>query len=441
MTGLDLVVTGAGELVRGPEQAADTGVEPGDQDLEPPAAYGVLDRFGPEAGLDVVEDGAIAVVDGVVAAAGPSEAITREYPPENATRTIDAGGSAVVPGFVDPHTHAVFAGDRSDEFAARLRGRDYQDILAEGGGILRTVCAVHEASDEALLDALLDRLDAMLAAGTTTAEIKSGYGLDRETELRMLSVIERADDSHPVDIVPTFMGAHAVPEGTTAESYTETVIEEQVPAVAEQGVATFCDVFCEEDVFSVEQARRILEAGRDHGLTPKLHAEEFTRLGGSQLAAELGATSADHLLHATDEDLSALGEAGVVPTYLPAAAFSLGESYADATPARERGLPVALGTDFNPNCHSTSMPMTIALASLGMSLTPEAALVGATRAAALALDLHDGRGTLRADAPGDLVVLDAPSHVHLPYRFGELPIDRVYKGGELVATPETGVSR
>jgi len=433
MTELDLVVTGAAELVRGPPRD-ETGTEP-------PSAYDVPDRFGPEAGLDVVEDGAVAVVDGTVAAAGPQETVTREYPPENAETVIEAEGQAVVPGFVDPHTHAVFAGDRSDEFAARLRGREYQEILAEGGGILRTVRAVREATDEQLLDVLLDRLDAMLAAGTTTAEIKSGYGLDRETECRLLSVIDRAADEHPVDLVPTFMGAHAVPESTTAEAYVQRVIDEQLPAVAEQGIAQFCDVFCEADVFDVEQARRVLQAGREHGLTPKLHAEEFTRLGGSQLAAELGATSADHLLHATDADVEALGAAGVVPTYLPAAAFSLRESYADASAALERGLPVALGTDFNPNCHSTSMPMTIALACLEMDLTPEAALVGATRAAALALDRDDRRGTLREGAPGDLVVLDAPTHVHLPYRFGELLVDRVCTDGQLVAMPETGVRR
>jgi imidazolonepropionase len=436
MSTLDLVVHGAEEIVRGPEQAGDAASDPA-----PPASYDVSDRFGPEAGLDTVSDGAVAVVDGTVAAVGPTDEVTADYPPENATTAIDAGGQSVIPGFVDPHTHAIFAGDRSDEFAARLRGRNYQEILEEGGGILRTVRAVREASDDHLLDALLDRLDTMLAAGTTTAEIKSGYGLDRETELRLLSVIDRADSQHPVDLVATFMGAHAVPESTTADAYTEQVIDEQLPAVAEQGIATFCDVFCETDVFHVEQARSVLEAGREHGLTPKIHAEEFSHLGGTQLATELSATSADHLLHATDEDLAALGEAGVVPTYLPAAAFSLRESYADAGPARERGLPVALGTDFNPNCHSTSMPMTIALACLGMALSPEAALVGATRAAALALDRHNGCGTLRTGAPGDLVLLDAPSYRHLPYRFGERPIDRVCKGGAVVAAPETGVSR
>ncbi len=383
-------------------------------------------------GLGRLENGAVAVEDGRIAAVGSTEAVTREHPPENAATAIDASGQAIIPGFVDPHTHALFAGDRSDEFAAKLRGKTYQEILAEGGGILRTVRAVREASDETLLSNLLGHLDTMLAHGSTTVEVKSGYGLDRETELRMLDVIARADDEHPVDVVATFMGAHAVLEGTDADDYTDEVIAEQLPAVADQGVAEFCDVFCEEDVFSVEQSRRVLAAGKEHGLAPKVHAEEFVRLGGSQLAADVSAASADHLLHATDEDVRALTEAGVVPVLLPGTAFSLGADYADARAFLDAGAPVALATDFNPNCYSQSMGFAVALGCTGMGMTPAESLTAATRNAALALD-RPGLGTLEPGAPADLAVLDAPSHVHVPYNFGVNAVDTVLKGGEIVA--------
>jgi imidazolonepropionase len=417
---LDAVVAGAAELVVGPD------------------ARGELDRR---------PDAALAVVDGTVAAVGPSEAVTREYPPENARHAVDAGGKSVVPGFVDAHTHALFAGDRSDEFEARLRGKSYQEILAGGGGILRTVRATRDADRETLLANLREHLDTMLAHGTTTVEVKSGYGLDVETELRMLAVLDRADETHPVDVVPTFMGAHAVPESRDAEAYVGDVVDEQLPAVADQGVARFCDVFCEESVFDVEQSRQVLEAGRDAGLTPKVHAEEFTHLGGAQLAADLEAASADHLLHATPEDADALVRAGVTPVFLPGTAFTLGTGYADpgpyldaaresTTPDEARAAPVALATDFNPNCYSQSMSVAVALACHGMGLTPAEALVAATRGGARALDLPGDAGTLRPGAPADLLVLDAPSHVYLPYNFGVNTVETVLKAGGVVVEPE-----
>ncbi len=396
------------------------------------AAEVVVDE-GEKTPLHRFEDAAIAVEDGHVAAVGPTEEVTRVYPPENAAHAVDASGKAVIPGFVDSHTHALFAGDRSDEFAAKLRGKTYQEILAEGGGILRTVRATREASDDELLDDLLAHLDTMLAHGTTTVEVKSGYGLDTETELRMLDAIARADERHPVDVVPTFMGAHAVPQGRDADDYTDEVIREQLPAVAEQGVAEFCDVFCEEDVFSVEQSRRVLEAGREHDLTPKVHAEEFVRLGGAQLAADIGAASADHLLHATDADADALVDAGVTPVVLPGTAFSLGADYADARAFIDRGAPVAVASDFNPNCHSQSMGFAVALACIGMKLTPAEAVVAATKNGAKALNRGEsGHGTLRRGAPADLSILDAPSHVHVPYNFGVNLVETVLKDGRVV---------
>jgi imidazolonepropionase len=377
-------------------------------------------------------DAAVAIVDGEVAMVGPSEDVTRRYPPENAATAIDASGKAVLPGFVDGHTHAVFAGDRADEFAAKLRGRTYQEILAEGGGILRTVAAVREASTERLVANLTDHLDTMLAHGTTTVEVKSGYGLDRETELRLLDAIAQAGASHAVDVVPTFLGAHAVPEDADADGYVDRVVGSQLPAVADQGIARFCDVFCETDVFSVAQSRRVLTAGREHGLEPKVHAEEFTRLGGASLAADLAAVSADHLLHATDDDARALADAGVTPVLLPGTAFTLGEGYADPERFAAAGAPPALATDFNPNCHSQSMQFAVALGSHAMGMDPADAILAGTRRGAAALALDDGSGTLTEGAPGDLVVVDAPSHVHVPYNVAVNVVETVLKDGTVV---------
>ena len=413
MSDIDLVVHGAAELVVGPGE-------------------GVRD-------LELVEDGAVAVENGRVAAVGPTDDVCREYPPERAGKTIDATGRTVLPGFVDPHTHALFVGDRSDEFVARIEGKTYTEIMEAGGGIPVTVEAVREASEDDLVDALCEQLDVMLAHGTTTAEVKSGYGLDTETELRMLAAIERADGRHPVDLVPTFMGAHAVPEDTDTDEYVDSVVEEQLPAVAEQGIAQFCDAFCEAGVFDVEQSRRVLEAGTEHGLAPKIHAEEFSRIGGAQLAADLGATSADHLLQATAEDGRALADAGVVPTLLPATAFALGEAYADPEPFLDAGAPLALGTDLNPSCFVHSMPFVVSLSCLRMGLKPETAVRGATHDAALALDpgdgtgpLADGAGTLAEGTAADLAVVDLPSHVHMAANAGTNRVDTVLADGDLV---------
>jgi len=428
----DLVVSNIGELVVGPTAGTD-GSETTDS------------------GLDIREDAAVAVADGEVVAVGDSAAVCRDHPPENADRALDATARLVTPGLVDAHTHALFTGDRSDEFVARIEGKSYTEISEAGGGIPVTVEAVRGASDEELLAALREQLDVMLAHGTTTAEVKSGYGLDAETELRMLDVIERADATHPVDIVPTFMGAHAVPERSGTDAYVDRVVTEQLPAVAEQGIAQFCDVFCEEGVFDVEQSRRVLLAGREHGLDPKLHAEEFTHIGGAQLAADLGATSADHLLRATRDDAAALVEAGVTPVLLPATAFALSEPYAEAGPFLEAGATVALGTDLNPSCLVHSMGLVVSLACLRMGMMPEEALRGATTGAARALGL-DGRnantdpdgdrpGLLREGAAADLVVFDLPDHVHLPYNAGTNRVETVVADGEVVhtaGTPELG---
>jgi imidazolonepropionase len=382
--------------------------------------------------VETIPDAAVAVEDGTVAATGPTDEVTRRYPPENAETAVDATGKTVLPGYVDPHTHAVFAGDRADEFTAKLRGKTYQEIMAEGGGILRTVRAVREADRETLVSNLTAHLDTMLAHGTTTAEVKSGYGLSVGAELKLLDAVAEADARHPVDLVATFMGAHAVPDGVDTEGYVDRVVGEQLPAVAERDVATFCDVFCEEGVFTVEQSRRVLEAGRDHGLLSKIHAEEFERVGGAQLAADLGAVSADHLLRATAADAEALADAGVVPVLLPGTAFTLDTPYADPDLFASADTAVAVATDFNPNCFSQSMEFAIDLACHGMRMTPGAALRAGTTVAADAVDADDGAGTLDAGAPGDVVVADVPDYKHIPYNFGVSTTETVLKDGEVV---------
>lgn len=382
--------------------------------------------------LATVPDAAVAVEDGHVAAAGPTDDVVREYPPENAAAAVDAGGKTVLPGFVDPHTHAVFAGDRADEFTAKLRGKTYQEIAAAGGGILRTVRAVQEASRETLVGNLLAHLDEMLAHGTTTAEVKSGYGLRVDTETKLLAAIREADERHPVDLVPTFMGAHAVPDGWETHDYVDHVIDEQLPAIADRGLAEFCDVFCEAGIFSVEQSRRVLTAGREHGLTPKIHAEEFERIGGAELAADLGAASADHLLQATPADAEALADADVVPVLLPGTAFALDADYADPGQFAAAGAEVAIATDFNPNCFSQSMEFAVDLACHGMRMDPGSAVRAATVGAAAAIDRTDTLGRLREGDPGDLVVADAPNYEHVPYSFGVSTVETVLKAGEVV---------
>lgn len=386
---------------------------------------------GTDEPLEVVDDGAVAIEDGTVAEVGPSDQVTRHYPPENADTAVDASERVVVPGFVDSHTHAVYAGDRSDEFVARLTGVEYQQLLAEGGGILRTVRAVRGADEADLRDRLLDVLDTMLAHGATTVEVKSGYGLGVEAECKMLRAIRAADERHPVDLVPTFLGAHAVPPETDREAYVDEVIDEQLPAVVADGLATYCDVFCDEGAFTRAESERILRAARDRGLELKIHAEEFARLGGSTLAAELEATSADHLLMATDEDARALDDAGVVPTLLPGTAFTLGVEYADHERFLEAGTSPAIASDFNPNCHSPSIVMTIQLAAHGMGMTPDLALRAATREAARAVD-RPAHGHLKPGAAGDVAILEVPDRVHLAYTFGVNPVETVIKGGEVV---------
>ena len=420
----DAVITEIGTLVRGPASGPHSGQNgPPDE---------------PESVLDLVEDAAVIIEDGTVVAAGPSKAVLSDHPPATAAEVIDAAGGIVLPGLVDAHTHAAFVGDRADEFVMKLRGKSYQEIAEAGGGIMRTVEAVRQCSEDAIIDRLTSHLDVMVSHGSTTVEVKTGYGLNVEHELRLLRAINEVD--HPVRVVPTFMGAHAVPPDATAEEYVDRVIDDQLPAVADQGIARFCDVFCDEGAFTAEQARRVLEAGRTHGLTPKLHADEFARIGGSTLAADLRATSADHLLQSTTDDADQLAAAGVTPVFLPATALALDTPYANPRPFLAAGGEIALATDFNPNCHAPALPFTATLGCVGMRLTPAEAVRAITTggAAALATDpeqvpaLPPHVGQLTPGSPGDAVVVDVPSLDHLPYRFGDNRVCAVVIDGAVV---------
>ena len=384
--------------------------------------------------LHVIEDGAVVIEDGLIAAVGPTDELAlREMPADIAV--IDAAGKAVLPGFVDSHTHFVFGGYRPDEYAWRLEGVPYMEIMRRGGGILNTMAATRGADRQQLLKTGKERLDAMLEMGVTTVEGKSGYGLDLETELKQLEIMAEIDAQHPVDVVRTFMGAHAVPPeyADRSDDYVDYVIGTVMPAVVERNLAHCCDVFCEKNVFSVDQSRRLLQQAKTMGLKIKLHADEISPLGGADLAAELGALSADHLLRATDGGIDAMARAGVVATLLPATAFSLKEPYARARDMIERNCAVALATDFNPgSCFTFSIPLVIALGTLCMGLTPEEAVTAVTINGAAALGRAGLVGSLDVGKAGDVVILSYPSYRFMPYHIGINTVEKVVKRGRLV---------
>jgi imidazolonepropionase len=389
-------------------------------------------RGAAQADAGAIQGASIAARDGAIVFVGPAPDCARLVELVPGGVTVDASGCTVVPGFVDAHTHAVFAGDRRGELRRRLAGATYAEIAAEGGGILSTVDATRGATVEALVAASRPRLDEMLACGTTTCEVKSGYGLTVDAELLMLRAIRALDASHPVDLVPTFMGAHEIPREYRAgrDAYVRLVADVMIPAVARERLAEWCDVFCEAGVFTVDESRTILEAGRAHGLAPRIHADELASSGGAALAAALGARSADHLVHVTRDDARAMAAAGTVATLMPTAAFylKLGR-FAPARMLVEEGVPVALGTDVNPGGgFSPSMPFAIALACFGMGLTLEEALVAATINAAWSLDRADRAGSLEPGKPLDAVVIQGGA-VEL-IRVGVPAIRRVYKRGQ-----------
>jgi imidazolonepropionase len=384
--------------------------------------------------LHIIPNGAVVIDDGTIKAVGSSDDVLAGID-ERQYEVIDASGKAVLPGFVDSHTHFVFGGYRAEEFSWRLQGDSYMEIMQRGGGIVNTVKATRAATKEELLKIGKKRLDSMLSFGVTTVEGKSGYGLDYDTEIKQLEVMAELDDAHPVDIVKTFLGAHAVPKEYKGREneFIDYMIESVLPVVAKRNLAEFCDVFCEKNVFSVEQSRRLLCKAQELGLGVKLHADEIVQLGGAELAAELGAVSADHLLQASDVGIQAIAEAGVVATLLPGTAFSLKEEYARGRYMIDQNCAVALATDMNPgSCFTESIPLIFALAVLDMEMSIEEAVTAFTINGAAAVRKADKIGSIDVGKQGDLIILEFPSYKYIPYHIGVSTVEKVVKNGVLV---------
>ena len=349
---------------------------------------------------------------------------------------IDCGGSLVTPGFVDPHTHSVFLDSREEEFALRLAGVSYEEIAAQGGGINASINGVRNASKEELIKRVTKRMDRFLKQGTTTVECKTGYGLDTKSELKSLQVIHEVNESHEIDIIPTFLGAHAFPPefADEHEGYVDLLCAEMIPAVAEQGIAVFCDVFCENGYFNVDQSRRIFKTAKNHGLTPRLHADEFEDSGAAELAAEVGAVSADHLMAVSTAGLEKMAEYGVTATLLPGTTFFLGkDTYAPARKLLEKGIDVALATDFNPgSCQIQSMPFIISLACIHLGMTVEEAFASATYYSAKTLNLEGEVGSIAIGRKADLIIWDVEMLMNIPYNVTDMSIKMVIKNGKAI---------
>jgi imidazolonepropionase len=391
--------------------------------------------------LSVIEDGAVLVRDGLIVGVGASSDIAGKAGQD--ARVIDAQGSVVMPGYVDAHTHPVFAGTREDEYELRAAGVTYQEIAARGGGILSSVRKTRAASEQELFDLALPRVQWFLSHGTTTIEAKSGYGLTLADELKILRVIRRLGQETPLDLVPTFLGAHEIPEeyrkaderGNTRGDYLRLVTDEMMPAVAEQGLARFCDIFCESHVFNAAEARDVLTRAKELGLGLRLHAEQLSLCGGSRLASELEAATADHLEHIDDVGIECLRASGVIAVLLPGAVFNLGlTGYAPARKLIEAGVAIALATDFNPGSSPTpSMQMIHSIACTQMRITPAECITASTINAAYSLGLGGKIGSLEPGKQADIVVFDCADYRQIPYFFGVNHVRTVLKGGEILA--------
>ncbi|MFC1800174.1 imidazolonepropionase [Candidatus Eisenbacteria bacterium] len=397
-----------------------------------PALFDSKDEGGRPLGL--IDDASILISAGAVKWVGKTSDLGEKA--SGISRVIDASGKVVLPGLVDAHTHTVFAGTREREYEMRIMGVDYMEIARSGGGINSTVASVREASIDHLVDLGLARLKSMLRRGTTTVEIKSGYGLDTETELKMLRAIREIGLRSEADVVPTFLGAHEFPPELkdNRDRYVDIVIEEMIPAVGRESLAEFCDVFCEKGVFTADQARRILLKGKDHGLKAMIHADEFADSGAADVAAEVGAVSAAHLAFASQDGLRAMREAGTVAIVLPGVSVGVGKcDFADARRMIEMGIDVAVGTDFNPGSSMVdSLLIVSSLACSFMKLTPAEAILGITKHAARAIDRGDSIGAVAPGMQADLVLFEAPDFRYVPYHFGGDIVHAVIKKGKTV---------
>lgn len=352
------------------------------------------------------------------------------------SEVIDGENSVVMPGFIDCHTHLVFAGSRENEFAMRLAGKTYKEILKAGGGILQTVQATRKASEKELYDLAQKRIDELIRWGTTTVEIKSGYGLDTKTEIKILRVIKKLQQTNKdrITIIPTFLGAHAIPSGIKKSTYIKTVVNEMIPKIAQENLAQFCDVFCENFVFNAQASKRILLEAKKYGLIPKIHADEIENSGGAEIAGEVSAISAEHLLYPSDKGLKAMKKTKVTAVLLPGTTLFLkSKQIPPIGKMRKLGLTIALGSDFNPGtCMIFQMPIIIALGCLLYNLSLTEAIRGATINSAKALALENTLGSIEPGKDADLIILDIPDYRHIPYQFGKNPIKIVIKKGEVI---------
>lgn len=383
--------------------------------------------------LGIVEDGSLWIEDGMIQAVGTTEELKKRFADRvHEATVVDAKGHLVTPGLVDPHTHVVYGGSREREFEMRLEGATYMDIMNAGGGIHATTRMTREASEEELIQQTTQRLNSFLQHGVTTVEGKSGYGMDLETELKQLRVMKKLQELHPIDLVPTFMGAHAVPPDFKGreDEFVDHLINDMLPIIANEKLAEFNDVFCEKGVFTPEQSERILEAGKQYGLIPKIHADEIEPYGGAELAAKAGAISAEHLLKASDEGIKLMAESGTIACLLPATALYLREQAAAGRKMIDAGVPVAISTDCNPGSSpTTSMPLVMNLACISMRLTPAESLTAATYNAACAINRQDRVGSLEAGKQADIVLWNVASYQELQYLFGVNHVKAVWKKG------------
>lgn len=387
--------------------------------------------------VDAIADGAIIVEGEKIVWVGEEARIPQQFKENGFADVIDAGGRVVTPGLVDPHTHPVFAATREDEFFLRNAGKSYMEIAQAGGGIRNSARKLRATSKEQLLENGILFLNRMLRSGTTTIEAKSGYGLTTESEIKSLEVIAELDRKHPIDLIPTFLGAHEFPDEyrENREGYVDLLIKEMIPEVARRKLARFCDIFTEEGVFDVEQSRRIMTAARNHGFGLKFHADELRPTGGAELAAELGAVSADHLVHISEKGIETLARAGTIAVLLPATTFFLGHTrYAPARRMIDAGVPVAIATDFNPGSScTTSLTAAMTIAAIYLKMTAAEIMNAVTYNSACALELQTEIGSLEAGKLADFVIWDADSYAQLPYFFAQNTVLAVYKRGRKVA--------
>lgn len=383
--------------------------------------------------IGIIYGGSVVIEDGIIVDVDTAENINKKYE-ETEYHVVDATEKAVLPGFIDSHTHLIFGGYRADEFSWRLRGDTYMSIMERGGGITSSVRSTRSTSLEKFVETGKKRLDKMLDFGVTTVEAKSGYGLDEETEMRQLEAVKILNDTHLVDIAATFLGPHSVlPEWKGKEDEFIDYMIEVMKKAKDQNLAEFADIFCEKNVFSIEQSRRFLSSAKEMGLMLKIHADEIVRLGGAELAAELGAVSADHLLQASDEGIRNMAKKDVVATLLPATAFCLKEDYARARDMIDSGCAVALATDFNPgSCFTNSVPLVIALAAIQMKMSIEEIITALTINAAAALARQDKIGSIEVGKKADIIILEFPSIHFLPYHAGVNIVETVIKNGIIV---------